>query len=129
MSRALTIYNELGAEVVAIHVSGKVQIAEGCDLDEASKLFWDKLSSYVPDLRHQLANEKACVDEWLSKTEYLQKESRHGEAGLHRADVLALRVQKAEALMKEACSRLNDILQQDDGQAYKEARKFLERHG
>ena len=41
----------------------------------------------------------------------------------------ALREELSEALLAEAIARINDMLTGDDGQAYKEARKFVDRVG
>lgn len=37
------------------------------------------------------------------------------------------RAEQAEARLTEACDRIRDLLEGDDGQAYSEAERFLER--
>lgn len=43
-------------------------------------------------------------------------------------DELRDQLQQAEAYLREACERLADIIEGDDGEAYFEGEKFLKRH-
>lgn len=46
----------------------------------------------------------------------------------HVAMEAAERIEQAEKLFQKACERLRDVCKQDDGQAFKEAEKFLRQH-
>jgi len=48
--------------------------------------------------------------------------------GVHTYHALQAEAIKQDDLLKQAVGRVFDLLLNDDGQAYKEARKFLETH-
>ncbi len=91
-------------------------------------------------LRDENAAQAKRIEELEAATEHLGLTPQQAKDGLARhkamrevmeAQRIAIRTQQEEieALRKQvetAVDRINDMLQDDDGQAYKEARKFIE---
>lgn len=63
----------------------------------------EPLLQRIAELEHQLK-------EWLDKTEWVQESAKAGEFGMHRADVLALRIAKLELENKQLKKEVDRLL-------------------
>lgn len=52
---------------------------------------------------------EAAFNEWVEKTDWVQKSAHYSELGMHRADVLKARIDKLDALNKELVEALKKI--------------------
>ena len=56
----------------------------------------DPAYKVISELEKQRDRFKAACDEWIDKTDWVQTTCQGSELGLHRADVLAMRIEKLE---------------------------------
>lgn len=62
----------------------------------------------LEDVRRELAGNKLALDEFVSKTEWVQKESRPATLGMHRADVMTNEIAELRAILN--APSLRDVL-------------------
>lgn len=75
---------------------------EHCDVavrDDGGEKIAVVAAKQLADANHKLAQYKAAFDEWHEKTEWVQETSHWSELGMHRADVLKMRIEALEGDM------------------------------
>ena len=70
-----------------------------------------ELRSTIEALRAEVEKWEVPCREWMDKTEWVQQTAKVGELGMHRADVLRLRLEQAEARAERLAEALREIEQ------------------
>lgn len=78
---------------------------------------WQTIRAHLLSQEAEIERYKVAWTEYNDRTEWVQKTAKPKELGLHRADVLRLRIESAESRLAVANALLRDIKDWDVNQA------------
>jgi hypothetical protein len=117
------------------NVEDALKLMDGCisTLPKGNKRDWQTIRAHLLSQDAEIERYKVAWTEYNDRTEWVQKTAKPKELGLHRADVLRLRIESAEsrlaaadALLRE-CRRMAARLLPTPHDLYEQIDAFLQK--
>ena len=107
-----------------------LEVCEKYDIGDDKSLAFPVyvVPSSVEALENKLANANLALNEWLDKTEWVQKTAQPKELGKHRADVLTERITVLEKQVEELTESLLSALQELNGEVSHNRQDYIQKY-